>query len=361
MKRIAFVLLLCTLFVGSVAGYTITLNSYERIQVGQLLVVTGQTNIPIGTYVDIVLSYNPSFSEEIARKRVYILGDRTFQVIFDTTGMKTGQYKIEVRTRTEFPFSSDSTTAKTIQLVDRLNEVELSSPLKQAYNGTLDVTGRMPALKNRSVQITITNKDGTIVFGPEYIPTNSEGRFSRTIPINSSGGYDVSFTDTNGFIGTIAFMVSEPEETPVATETTPPDITIISAHALAKKDKSAYFEVTKKSGDTRIFTSDGTDWVIEYIDENGVIHIINNRGRQAPEEVTLSGRRRVVFVKVTPFSYSDSGTVNLSAENAESVRVLPSTPPPFAAAMETPSPTQSSVPLFLAGIAMVLAFFVRRR
>jgi hypothetical protein len=361
MKRIAFVVLSCALLIGSASAYYIAIDAPEQLQVGLPLVVTGSTSVPPATMVIVYLSYNPSFSEQVDQKRVYVLGDQKFRVVFDTTGLKTGQYKVEVGTRPDFFFGSASTTARTVQLVNRLDELSMDSAMSQIFSGTLNVTGKIRTLKNQAVQVVATASDGTLVFGPKYIPTKADGGFSFLIPVPSVDNYDVSFTDTKGYIGFVTFTVHSANEVQAATLAPTPEPVISSASALSLPDKPAYFEVKKRDGNSMIFTSARVDWVIEYNDEFGVIHSINNKGSEYPEEVMITGPKRTIYVRVFPSSFLESGIVTLSAENADSVQALTTVAGPFTAGSELPLPTRT--PLFapLAGIALAAAVILRRR
>jgi len=72
----------------------------------------------------------------------------------------------------------------------------------------------------------VKGPDGT-VFPAQYIETksniqNGAGIFSRKVPVASPGDYDVSFSDANGFIGTVSFLVTAPET--IASATVPATI-----------------------------------------------------------------------------------------------------------------------------------------
>ena len=111
------------------------------------------------------------------------------------------------------------------------------------------------------------------------------------------------------------------------TATTQKDI--ISAHTKASRDTPAYFEVKAGSGTVNMYTSSKIDWVVEYIDDRGNLHTINENGALNPEEIIIQARGKPIYVKVYPYKYSDSGEVFLYAENAQSVRVSPTIPAQF--------------------------------
>jgi len=159
-----------------------------------------------------------------------------------------------------------------------------------------------------------------VVFGPTYIPTLMDGSFSQEVAISETGTYYVSFTDATGYIGIMAIQVT-PKQTPIPTTTVPTTapVTVISATASATNDKPAYFAVNSTGGDIRIYTSSGTDWVIEYTDDAGVKHKINEKGKVEAEETVVKSSGGTLYFEVYPYRLSASGDVTLYAEGATSI------------------------------------------
>jgi hypothetical protein len=255
-----------------------------------------------------------------------------------------------------------------VELVDRTDEIQLSSRLQQQFDQKLSIAGTMEGSQNSGVQIEVAAPDGSRVFGPQYISTNFQGHFSVDVPITQTGIYDVSFTDTQGFVGMVSISVTgdaallSPTITrnPV-TATTQKDI--ISAHTKASRDTPAYFEVKAGSGTVNMYTSSKIDWVVEYIDDRGNLHTINDNGILNPEVIIIQARGKPVYVKVFPYKYSDSGEVFLYAENALSVRVSPTIPAGFGTGSlsgATPAETQKSPGCLMTGVlALVILILLR--
>ena len=195
-----FVLLAVGLFFlsGIASAYQINIYAPETLAVGKPLIVTGTTTFGIGTPIDVVLYHQLTTSSEAGREIAYVQSDKTFRVIFDTTILKKGIYKVEV------PATGlgDSITMRLVELVDRNDEIQMSSSEQMLFNGTLALAGTLKGNQNSGVQIEVTGPDGSRILGPQYISTNYQGYFSFEIPLTLTGVYEVSFTDAKGFIGT---------------------------------------------------------------------------------------------------------------------------------------------------------------
>lgn len=195
-----FVLLALGLFFlsGIASSYQINIYAPDTLAVGKPLIVTGTTTFGIGTPIDVVLYYQLTTSTEVWRRIAYVQSDKTFSVVFDTTNLKKGLYKVEV------PVNGlgDSVTMRLVQLIDRSDDIYLSSPSTQNFNTKIYVAGTIKGDENSGVQIEVTGPDGSRIMGPQYISTNYQGYFSVAVPIALIGVYDVSFTDVKGFIGT---------------------------------------------------------------------------------------------------------------------------------------------------------------
>ena len=350
---------------GIVSAYQIDISAPATLAVGKPLVVTGITTFGIGTPIDVVLYYQLTTATPIRRQIAYVQVDRTFHVIFDTTSLRKGTYKIEVPANGQ----GDSVTMRLVELVDRTDEIQFSSRLNQQFDGKLSIAGTMVGSQNSGVQIEVAAPDGSRVFGPQYISTNFQGHFSVDVPITQTGIYDVSFTDTKGFVGTVSISVTG--EAPVLSPTItgdPVTVTtqkdVISAHTKASRDTPAYFEVKAGSGTVNLYTSSKIDWVVEYIDDRGNLQTVNENGALNPEVIIIQARGKPVYVKVYPYKYSDSGEVFLYAENAQSVRVSPTIPAGFGAgplSSATPAETQQSPGIVITGVlALVILMLLRR-
>jgi hypothetical protein len=357
MKKIVLLVMGLLFLPVCASAYQVNINAPETLTVGKPLVVTGVTTFPPGMSVDVVLYYQLTTTTEIKRQVVGVRPDKTFKVVFDTTGLKTGTYKVEVPVNG----MGDSVTMRLVRLVDRSEEIQMDSPLRQQFTGVLVIAGTIRGDENSGVQVEILGPDNSVVFGPQFVNTNYEGAFSTDVPISIPGDYEASFTDSKGFIGTRIITVTGPE-TPVATLTEAAPKTVVSAYAKASRDAPAYFVVKTGSGPVMLYTSSSFDWVIEYIDEKGVLHVENNQDERNPEKAAITGSGNTIFVKIYPYNYSEQNEVFLYAENADAVSVSQTVPAPFAPAVPKTSGGIPSVSLMpLSGLAAaVIALLLRR-
>jgi len=348
MKKIVL-LVMGLLFLPIISiAYQVNIDAPDTLTVGKPLVVTGVTTFPPGMAVDVVLYYQLTTTTEIKRQVVSIRPDNTFRVIFDTTDLKTGTYKVEVPVNG----MGDSVTMRLVRIVDRSTEIEMDSPLIQQFTGTLVVAGTIRGDENSGVQVEVIGPDNTVIFGPRFVNTDNDGAFSTDVPIRIPGEYEVSFTDAKGFIGTRIITATSPQ-TPVTTlsDAAAPK-TVVSAHALASRDAPAYFSVNTGSGPVMLYTSSSIDWVIEYIDETGILHVENNQDAENPEKAAITGSGNTIFVKIYPYESSEQGDVSLNAENANAISVSPTIPAPFATTKPQETGGIPNVPLSpLSGLA----------
>jgi hypothetical protein len=359
MKKIVL-LLMGVLFLTAVASaYQVNIYAPDTLTVGKPLIVNGTTTFGIGTPIDVVLYYQLTTTTEIKRKIVYVQSDYTFRAVFDTTGLKTGMYKVEVPTSG----MGDSITMRVVNLVDRSDDLLLSSPTYIAFSGKIPVAGTIKGDENSGVQIEVIGPDNTVVFGPRFVNTNYQGNFATEVAITEPGDYEVIFTDSRGYIGNRIITVVG--QKPLASDTYPVVTkSVVSAHTKSSKDNPAYFAITGGIGLVTIRTSSSIDWIIEYADDMGIIHLVNQQGEQNPEQIQVQAKGKPIYLKVYPFSLSTSAEVFVYAENATSVVISPTMPAPFvAAAPRTTTPESSVMPLLGAsavGIA-ILVMEIRRK
>ena len=360
MKKIVLFVMGLVFLSGFASAYQINIDAPVSLSIGKPLIVTGTTNLGIGTPIDVVLYYQLTTSTEVKSKVVYVQSDNSFKTFFDTSNLKKGTYKVEVPAP---GLGSSSENMRIIQLIDRADEIYISSLTRQSFNGKMYIAGSITGGENSGIQIEIIGPQNTVVFGPSYVNTNNAGLFSADISITEPGDYEVSFTDSKGFIGTRTISITgEPTmgSTPVVTATTYP---VFSAHAKASRDLPAYFVVRTLSGPVVLHTSSSIDWVIEYVDDKGVLHMVNKQGELNPERAEFIGRGKTVYVKVYPYKYADRSDVFLYAENVNSIIVSPIIPEVFAAtASQTPTETPQSpvFPIVGLGAIGIVAFLSRK-
>lgn len=357
MKKILILLVFLSLLMGTAVAYELTITAPGSVQVGTPIIVNGTTNVQPGTTVEIVLSRSEFTSTEVARKAVTIQSAQNFTISFDTKGLVKGIYKLEVLPLGGIKFLGNSVTLRAVELVDRSDEITLKSPIEQEFSGHLRIEGTIKNLKNEGVQINVTNDKGIVIFGPEYIATTTDGSFSKSIPIQVSGVYDVAFADSKGFIGIKTFSV---KEIPSVTTTIPTAIATIAqsvyASADVSRDKPAYFKITTRGEPVRVYTSTGIDLVMEYTDAQGVLQKMNSMGSMGAEEVTFPANRDIIYIMVYPYKFADNGSATLYAENAASIDVSGTVPTVFSGSTTatTTSTTKSPLPIFLPLVAIVI-------
>lgn len=360
--RTALVVLLCfTLYAGFVQAYELTIDAPAQVQRGMPLVVNGTSNIPPGTSVDIILSKSGYTVEEMGRETVTLQANQNFSVIFDTTNFTNGIYKVEVPAISGYRFLGDSVTLKVVEIIDRSDEIRFTAPKTQEMDGNLDIQGSILGVKNTGVQIEVIGPEGELVFGPDYISTQTDGSFDMKVPIAKAGVYDVSFTDAKGYIGKISVMVLPKTEPITISTTVPTTAPVMKATAQASRDKPAVFSVLTGSSDVRIYTSSGVDWVMEYTDSSGNWVKVNAMGEMDGEEAIINGTNRMVSVKVYPYKYSVNEQITLNAVGAESVTAGGSKP---AGNAETTNSITKAAPLPLIAVLVAIiagAFLLLRR
>ncbi len=356
MKKIVLIVIGLFFLSGFVSGYQVNIIAPVSLSIGKPLIVTGTTTLGIGTPIDVVLYYQETTTTEVGRKVVYVQSDKSFKTFFDTTNLKKGTYKVEVPSN---QLGTSSENMRIIQLIDRSDDIYMSSLSRQAFTGNIYLAGTIKGGENSGVQVEIIGPSNTVVFGPSYVNTNNAGSFATDVSITEPGDYEVSFTDAKGYIGSRTITVTSEStlsSTPVATTTT---FAVYSAHAKASRDAPAYFVVRTAIGPVVMHTSSSIDWVIEYVDDKGVLHMENNYGGQNPERAEFIGTGKLVYVKIYPYKYADDSEVFLYAENVHSVTVSPTVPAAFAASEpQTPTATPQSPQFSLLGIFAIAIIFL---
>ncbi|MFY9801351.1 MAG: hypothetical protein WAK10_08900 [Methanoregula sp.] len=358
MKKIVLLLMGLFFLTGFGSAYRVNIDAPDSLAIGKPLIVNGTTTFGIGTPIDVVLYYQLTTTSEIKRKIVYVQSDYTFRAVFDTTGLKTGMYKVEVPTNG----MSDSVTMRVVYLVDRSDDIQLTSPATQNFNGKIYISGAIKGDENSGVQIEVIGPDNSVVFGPRYINTNYQGTFTTEVPITKPGEFEVSFTDARGYVGKRIITIKALQSMTSGPSQASTKVSILSAHAKSSRDDPAYFTIKTGIGLVIIHTSSSIDWVIEYVDDNGVIQLVNGQGEQYPEQFQLQGKGKTVYIKVYPVKYSVNSEVFIYAENALSVVADSSVPEPFAgSAQKTPTEAPTSPVLPALGIAALgIAFMIMR-
>jgi len=340
---------------GSAAAYEIIIDAPMKVQRGMPLVVNGTSNLPAGISVDIVLYRSEYVTEEVDRHTVTLQGNKDISVIFDTKDLEKGQYKVEVPGIGGYSYLGDSVTIRVVEIIDRTDEIVMRSPKTQEMDGTLDLRGYIKDLGTAGVQIEVIGPDNTVVSGPEYIPTLVDGSFTKEVSITEVGAYEISFTDARGYIGTVTVTVNEKITLVTTVPTTaPPVLAVLSATSQSSNDDPAEFVVEAEAGSIKVYTSPGTDWVIEYTDLSGARQKINEKGKVEGEEAIVETDGQTIHFTVYPYRLSASGQVTLYVEGATSIEAGEGATDGTTDA--TTAPTETPLGLLLPVIAM--AFLV---
>ncbi|HVP95841.1 hypothetical protein [Methanoregula sp.] len=357
MKKIVLLVLGIGFLISAVSAYQVTVYAPGSLTIGLPLVVNGTTTFGIGTPIDVVLYQQVTTSTEIDRQIAYVQEDHSFRVVFDTTRLPPGTYKVEV------PASGtgDSITMRQVLLVDRSADLVLTSQTTQALSDSLYLSGQIAVDAGSGVQVAVIGPDNGVVFGPTFVSTDSMGRFSLVVPISQPGNYDMSFTDARGYITTQTVTIIGETATITPGQTTAANI--LSAHGKSSRDNPIYFIVQPSgNGPVTVFTSASVDWVVEYVDAEGNLQTVNDQGGSVPDMIVLQESDKPLYFKVYPYKYSVTDDVTLTAENAASIAVSPEVPGGFTAAQASQAETTTSpVPAILCIIATGTAVLVIHR
>jgi hypothetical protein len=240
MKRILLIVLCLLCIAGTASAYQFYLSCPESVQVGLPLKCSIESNLPAGTTFDIVFSQSGYTTTPISRQSVTIQESHATQYkLFETKGLPGGQYKVEIQFRgnDESSLSDDSKTWQLPVLLDRSGDITITSPMTQSIDEALRIEGSITKLGSDGVEIAVRGPDG-VIFGPQWIGTKNiiqsgAGAFTQHVVVTSPGPYDVSFSDSKGYIGMVTFNVpalvtTSPTTMPVTTPvvTTRPPTTV---------------------------------------------------------------------------------------------------------------------------------------
>ena len=233
-KILCFVILLSLLLVGSASAYGIYLNcSPTTIPLGQTVKCAIDSDFPPGTSFNLVFYQKQYTATQISNQIMTIQpSQQTQYALFDTTGLKGGQYDVEIEWNGAVPaMRSDSVASQIIILTDRSPELTLTSSTTQDLADALVISGSHKNAGNSGIQIQVDGASSGRVFGPQYIQTVSnlqtgDGVFSQTVPVTQPDDYTVKFSDENGLITSVVYHVVSPTATAtIPTTITPPPVT----------------------------------------------------------------------------------------------------------------------------------------
>ncbi len=262
MKRILIIVLFLLCFAGTASAYQFYLSCPESVQVGLPLKCSIESNLPAGTTFDLAFYQSGYTATPISKQSVTIQDSHATQYkLFDTKGLPGGQYKMEAQFRgnDESSLSSDSKTWALPVLIDRSGEITITSPMTQNMDEALRIEGYIAKIGDDGVEIAVRGPDG-VIFGPQWIGTkinvqSGAGVFTQHVAVTKPGDYDVTFSDSKGYIGVKTFTVSAPITTvpttlPVTTPviTTRPPTTVPTPLPTATKSPLSFVTVVAALG-----------------------------------------------------------------------------------------------------------------
>ena len=358
MKRIAFVLLIFAAMTASASAYIFTFEVPSTIYKGEDIYIEGSGNLPAGTTMQLVLYQQKGTISEIERNSITIQDDGYWETNFETSDLDAGKYKIEVPSEYSTNLGSSSTSYQMFEIVDRSSEITITSYSEQKYNGYLDVSGRCATRGDAGVQLLVEGPYG-IVFPQQWISTDSKGYFSQSVPIETEGSFEASFSDNDGLIDTVSFEVipgaMTPRSSSISTASPTETVSVMQAQAFSSFGSPAYFTVETNPGILDIYTSSGRNWVICYVGEDLAEFTVNKYDDDSAEKVSIPVEGGIVYVKVFPADDSESGYVTLYAEGASSIKVSSDAEEYFSTPTEEES-QQSGPEMWISLISACVAF-----
>jgi hypothetical protein len=224
MKKIVLIILLLSLLcAGTASAYYLNLSCPDSLQAGLTLKCSVDSTLPAGTSFNLVFYQSMYTATPLDSLPVTIQENHATQYkLFDTRGLKGGQYKVEIQGIDESRLSSDSFSSRLVKLIDRSDEITLTSPTTQNLADALQIAGSIAKKGNEGVEIEVRGQNVGTVYYPQYIPTTNDirsgaGVFNRKVTVTRPDDYDVYFRDSNGLIGIETFTVIAPAPTQVPT------------------------------------------------------------------------------------------------------------------------------------------------
>ncbi len=217
MKRIILLALCLICITGTASAYGLYLSCPESVQSGLPLKCSIESDFPAGTTFNIVFYQTQYTSTEVSRQPITIQENQVTQYkLLDTNGLPGGNYKVEVQYMgaDEPRLRSDSKTLQLVKVIDRSDEITITSPMTQNVADALRIEGSIAKLGGAGIKIEVRGPDG-IVLRDEWIGTkeqiqNGAGVFTKLVTVFGPGDYDVIFTDSKGYIGMKTFKVAGP-------------------------------------------------------------------------------------------------------------------------------------------------------
>jgi len=224
MKKILLITVFLLCLIGPAAAYGLYVTCPESVQVGIPLKCSIDSDFPPGTTFNVVLYQTQYTATQINSEPVTVQSkDKTLYKIFDTQGLPGGDYKVEVKFlgADEPRLRSDSKTLQLVKIIDRSDELEITSPKTQTLDEALRIEGSLAKGGGDGIQVEVRDPDGGTLLGSQWIGTTSDlrtgdGKFTKKVAVVIPGDYEVSFADAKGYIGTVTFKVGSPTTAPTS-------------------------------------------------------------------------------------------------------------------------------------------------
>ncbi|MDO8872549.1 MAG: hypothetical protein Q7V05_07460 [Methanoregula sp.] len=223
MKRITLIALCLMCITGTVSAYGLDLSCPESIQAGLPLKCSIDSDFPPGTTFDIVFYQSQYTATELSRQPITIQEDKLTQYkLIDTKGLPGGNYKVEIQytSKGEASLRSGSKTLQLVTIIDRSNEITITSPMTQSPDEPLRIEGSIYKIGNDGVKIEVRGPDGVLFdnwIGTKENVQSGAGVFTKQVTTFQPGDYEVMFTDAKGYIGTMTFHVVAPATQAITT------------------------------------------------------------------------------------------------------------------------------------------------
>lgn len=224
MKKIIFLALCLLVLIGPVSAYGLYLSCPESVQTGLPLKCSIDSDFPPGTTFSIVLYQTQYTATQIKSESVTVQDKQQTQYrLLDTTGLPGGNYKVEVKFlgADEPRLRSDSKTLQLVEIIDRSDQITITSPMTQNVADALRIEGALTKGGTDGIQLEVRDPDGGKVYGPLWIGTTNDmrtgdGKFAQKVAVTTPGNYEVSFSDSKGYISTVTFRVGTPTAVPTS-------------------------------------------------------------------------------------------------------------------------------------------------
>ena len=212
---------LCLLFiVGMASAYQVNIDAPESLSIGKPLFVTGTTTLGIGTPIDVVLYSQLTTSTEVERKVVYVLSDKTFKAIFDTSNLKKGTYKILVPSD---GLESSSMNMRLVRILDGSSETVVPTTISTVTIATPTTiqspSPTMSALTTVPTTIPTTQQTTTITIS-STIPTTSITTGQTTVVTTKTTSLPTTVVTTIPTTAPTPGQTTSPTTLPTTAQTT---------------------------------------------------------------------------------------------------------------------------------------------